>query len=287
MGKGSHYQNLKDKWVKKHQNLQQNLLKKHKDISKSLIFKQHLIGGLMLATTPFTSIMPATTSALQPVPTPVQQIYITTDQLVKTLKEKLPKEIRPLTQDEEKTIAEILSKSFHMPVATELNGIRLNRSYGLIGQEQHLRRYPGDTLGEHFENQMEENFYAPQGVAPGLGAWGYFADSKEQMTEQEKLREKYYIAIQTFLTPGWSKHVGEYGIFFKYRKMLVVNPDNGKTIVADIADAGPVEWTGKHLGGSPEVMKYLDRRDGRERGPVLYFFIDDPDGTIPLGPISL
>jgi hypothetical protein len=67
----------------------------------------------------------------------------------------------------------------------------------------------------------------------------------------------------------------------------VVNPDNGKAVVAVIGDAGPAAWTGKHLGGSPEVMVYLERKDGRQRGPVLYFFVDDPDDTIPLGPIEI
>ena len=75
--------------------------------------------------------------------------------------------------------------------------------------------------------------------------------------------------------------------FFMFHKMLVVNPDNGKTIVADIGDAGPAEWTGKSLGGSPEVMKYLERVDGAQKGPVIYMFIDDPNNNIPLGPVSL
>jgi hypothetical protein len=68
--------------------------------------------------------------------------------------------------------------------------------------------------------------------------------------------------------------------------MLVVNPHNGRAIVVVIGDAGPAEWTGKHLGGSPEVMKYLERVDGRARGPVLYFFIDDPEDRVPLGPVE-
>lgn len=69
--------------------------------------------------------------------------------------------------------------------------------------------------------------------------------------------------------------------------MLVVNPNNGKAIVADIADAGPAEWTEKHLGGSPEVMHYLERFDGKQKGSVLYFFIDDPDDKVKLGPIEM
>ena len=73
--------------------------------------------------------------------------------------------------------------------------------------------------------------------------------------------------------------------FFKFRKMIVVNPENGKGMVVVIGDAGPAQWTGKHLGGAPEVMSYLERQDGRARGPVLYYFIDDPEDKIPLGPI--
>jgi hypothetical protein len=69
--------------------------------------------------------------------------------------------------------------------------------------------------------------------------------------------------------------------------MLVVNPQNGKAVVAVIGDSGPAPWTGKHLGGSPEVMKYLQRYDGKQVGPVLYFFIEDPNNTVPLGPIGL
>ena len=68
--------------------------------------------------------------------------------------------------------------------------------------------------------------------------------------------------------------------------MLVVNPHNGKAIVVVIADAGPAQWTGKQLGGSPEVMKYLERYDGTQVRGVLYFFIDDPNNEVPLGPID-
>lgn len=114
-------------------------------------------------------------------------------------------------------------------------------------------------------------------MAPGLGAWGYIDD---------KLKEKYYIAVQTFLSKDFNSRLAEYRDFYKYRKMLVVNPNNGRTIIADIADAGPGEFTGKHLGGSPEVMYYLERFDGGQKGSVLYFFIDDPDDKIPLGPVK-
>jgi hypothetical protein len=142
----------------------------------------------------------------------------------------------------------------------------------------------------HFKNADDAQKYWSSGMAPGLGAWRYFTDASDALgvlTQEDIDREKYYIAVQTFLAPGFDSNTKEYTDFFKYRKMLVVNPQNGKAIVADIADAGPSPWTGKQLGGSPEVMSYLERFDGAQKGAVLYFFIDDPNDTIPLGPVNL
>jgi hypothetical protein len=142
-------------------------------------------------------------------------------------------------------------------------------------------------MATHFATADEAASYTASGMAPGRGAWGYFVPDGAQMTQKDSDREKYYIAVQTFLAPGFASNVRDYYNFFRFRKMLVVNPENGKAIVADIGDAGPAVWTGKQLGGSPEVMSYLDRHDGAARGPVLYFFIDDPNDTIPLGPVAL
>ena len=64
---------------------------------------------------------------------------------------------------------------------------------------------------------------------------------------------------------------------------MVVNTKNGNAVVADIADAGPAAFTGKHFGGSPEVMEYLGGLG--IKGVVLLFFIDDPENTIKLGPV--
>ena len=168
-----------------------------------------------------------------------------------------------------------------------MDGKRLNTTYGIIGQEQHLARFPGDNMFSHFDKPSEADKYWSYGMAPGLGAWRYFTNESGTLTQKDIDREKYYIAVQTFLSPGFDSNSKEYTDFFKYRKMLVVNPQNGNAVVADIADAGPSPWTGKQLGGSPEVMSYLERFDGAQKGAVLYFFIDDPNDTIPLGPVNL
>ena len=128
--------------------------------------------------------------------------------------------------------------------------------------------------------------YGGSGIAPGLGAWGYFVPSEAQFSNKDKLRERYYIAVQTFLAPGFAENVGKYRDFFKFRKMLLVNPKTGQAVVTVVGDAGPAEWTGKHLGGSPEVMHFVGYAKGPRKGPVLYFFIDDPKDEVPLGPID-
>ena len=128
--------------------------------------------------------------------------------------------------------------------------------------------------------------FGPAGIAPGLGAWGYFTPSKQAFTKEDEMRERYYLAVQTFLSPGFSERVREYRDFYKFRKMLVVNPKTGQAVVAVIGDAGPAQWTGKHLGGSPEVMHELGLAKGSRKGPVLYFFVDDPENKIPLGPVK-
>lgn len=285
------YKHLNERWRKKQGELQKQLWNKHRESLEWLSnnYKQLIsgsLGGLMLLSNASTNLSVPNVSASQNlIPKIDKKTFLISD-----LSNILPKEIRPLSLDEEQKISEVLSRDFGFGVTPELENKRLNRSYGLIGAEQHLARYPGDNMNTHFDPPAggDENakLYWSSGMAPGLGAWGYFAPSKNALTEKDIMREKYYIAVQTFLSKDFDSRFAEYRDFYKYRKMLVVNPNNGKAIVAVIGDAGPAEWTGKHLGGSPEVMKYLERVDGVQRGPVLYFFIDDANDKIPLGPIN-
>ena len=241
------------------------------------------LGGLMILTGQISNTLPSVPVAgTQPaIPNLDKKTFLISD-----LAQILPKDVGPLEAEEEQNICDILSRTYGIKVTPELEGKRLNRNYGLIGAEQHLTRYPGDNLSSHFDSDEDSKLYWQQGMAPGLGAWSYFASSKEALTQKDKEREKYYIAVPTFLSKDFNSRFAEYRDFYKYRKMLVVNPNNGRAIVADIADAGPAESTGKQLGGSPEVMHYLERFDGSLRGPVLYFFINDPDDKINLGPVT-
>jgi hypothetical protein len=289
MGKTPVYQKLADKWIKKHQELQGQFWAKHGEtiddfVNNTKNFAVGSVSALMLLSSPAAVLLPPSTALT------VQENILPVDKsvfLISDLSNIVPKEVRELTPEEEGSISEVLTRSFGFKVAPELSGIRLNRSYGYIGAEQHLMRYPGDSMATHFDKDEDAQAFGGSGMAPGLGGWGYFAPSQGQMTQKDSDREKYYIAVQSFLAPGFAEHTREYITFFKFRKMLVVNPQNGKAMVVVIGDAGPAAWTGKHLGGSPEVMHYLERVDGHQKGPVLYFFVDDPGDSIPLGPISL
>lgn len=281
--KKPHYEHLRKKWLSTHRRIQDKLWERHGETLRK--FAVGSIGGLMLLSNPAHQLITAPSSLAISLDDIVKDID-TNLILAKSLSEQVPKDVRSLYPEEEAKITDILSRSFNLQVVPELDRIRLNRNYGVIGAEQHLYRYPGDTLYNHLENTSDWAMYSQSGIAPGLGAWGYFAPSKEEFTEIIKLREKYYLAIQTFLVPGYAENVSKYRDFFKFRKMLVINPITGQSVVAVIGDAGPAEWTGKHLGGSPEVMHFLGLGEGMRKGPVLYFFIDDPENKVPLGPIK-
>jgi hypothetical protein len=283
------YEHLRKKWVQKHKNVVERVWDKHKDVARHLALSG--MSGMMLLTIPNAPLLLTDGQMNQTHVGEHEGAAPTFDKqgdLAKNLREMLPKdEVRKLTDDEDQKIAQTLTAQFGVSVKADIDGKRLNRTYGMIGAEQHLYRYPGDTPEQHAESAEDWAMYGRSGIAPGLGAWGYFTQSKDTMTELDKARERYYIAVPTFLSPGFSENVRMYRDFYKYRKMLVVNPKTGQSVMTDIADAGPAEWTGKHLGGSPEVMHLLGLGGGPRKGAVLYYFVEDPEDRIPLGPIEV
>ncbi len=199
--------------------------------------------------------------------------------LVNQLANILPPQVAPLTAAQEAKISQIIEEVWGIRAFGGLEGNHLNQTYGFIGAEQHLPRFPGDTVQQHGQ-------FLASGITPGLGGWGYFANSKKNLTPELENTERYYVAVQTLYLPDWQKRTAELSRWYKYRKVLVINPINGKSIVAAIADAGPASWTGKHFGGSPEVMAFLGLNVGKQKGPVILFFVDDPENKVPLGPVE-
>lgn len=277
--KKPHYEHLRKKWMAKTNDSSQNIIDKHlKNVALGSM------GGLMLLTSP--GVSPSNHLLAQDTNIKITGVEDKNAVLAAELIDKLPSEVRSLTPGEERAVLEVINKRLGISAKGELEGVRMNKNYGLIGGEQHLYRYPGDTVFAHSKNAADWAMFGGSGIAPGLGAWGYFAPSKEAFTPEDEERERWYIVTQTFLTPGFSENTAKYRDFYKYRKMVVVNPKTGQAVVGDIADAGPAEFTGKSFGGSPEVMHELGLARGPRKGAVLIFFIDDPENKIPLGPIQ-
>lgn len=248
---------LRSKLKLKHLTTRTTLLAHHPHVAKFLA-SSALAGTLLLApgqSTPTMAALPSPSiSEVSP--------YDLHNRLVEKLQSLLPGSVQPLSSQQESEISQTLHDLYGLHATAELEGNHLNTSYGLIGAEQHLMRFPGDVV---------------ENMAPGRGAWGYIEDPE---------KEKYYVAVQTLYLPDWSTRLAYLRDWYKYRKVVVVNPKNGKVIVAVIADSGPAAYTGKHFGGSPEVMEYLNMKDGKQKGPVVLFFVDDPADQIPLGPLE-
>lgn len=186
---------------------------------------------------------------------------------------------KTMTAEEEAEIITAITQLYGVSTTFELDRNRLPTYIGKMGLEQHLVRYAGDTIATH-------GVYLEEGIAPARGAFDYFAE-EGKTREQMEAQERYYIVLQTFMIQNWNKDWTVLKEWYKFRKFLVFNNQTGKAVVACLGDSGPATWTGKQFGGSPEVMAALGFYPKATRGDVFILFLDDPDNTAPLGPVSL
>lgn len=184
-----------------------------------------------------------------------------------------------LERETELYLEQQLSEILGFKVRSELEGKRLNHSIGIMGSEQHLIRFPGDELRDH-------DAYIEAGIAPNRGAFGWFTENG-QLTEKAILREKYYFAAQLMYLPEWNEKHPDLKPWYKFRKMIVINPAEQVAVVGVIGDAGPAMWVKKQFGGSPEVIREGKIWSPNSKGKVMILFVDDENDEIPLGPISL
>lgn len=199
--------------------------------------------------------------------------------LQRSVRASLPDTPQKLSASTSQLMTEKIKSVTSITAVSSLDGHELNSDYGLMGAEQHLARFPGDAISKHDE-------YQKHGMTARGGAFGYLAKSENELSQEDIQKEKYYVAVQTFISPGWNKNSHQYKEWIKHRKVLVVNPNNGKAVVAVVADVGPAKWTGKQFGGSPEVVYHVNNGVFSPKTTVLLLFVDDPENKVPLGPIS-
>lgn len=260
-------------------------------------------GGAALISASAMAATPVTLGSLPNVsgqtPTPIEQtfapeplgpVYVNIAEQFPTLVQgHLPEGLNQPSASQEEALTQLFQQRFGVTARAQLEGNRLNVTRGRMFGEQHLPLYPGDSIEQHRVNRVTGEVADPTanltGMVPGLPSWGYFAPNAASVTAEDVAREQWYIAAQTFLAPGWDERTQELYKWFKYRKVLVVNPETGQAVVACIGDAGPSPRLNRHFGGSNEVLIALDF--GRTRhGEVVVFFIDDPNNQIPLGPLT-
>ncbi len=273
--------NFKRKFPVAHQFLLEKGLElgKLRDHSAKVITAGALTGTLLLTPPTGTGSLPSPTAIVKSIDEVGNDSFaIPQEELISSLKAMLPEIVRPLSRDEEKKLETVIKNITGVDAKGGLEGEHLNTTYGYIGAEQHLKRYPGDILENHGP-------YYKEGIAPGLGAWGYFSRSKSEMNSDLIEKEKWYAVVQTLYLPDWSKRQPYLRDWYKYRKVMIVNTKNGNAAISVIADAGPAAFTGKHFGGSPEVMEYLGG-SRYKKGAVLLFFVDDPENKVKLGPVK-
>ncbi len=253
---------------------------KIREHSAKLIGTGALTGALLFNLPTELKLLPPSYEILQKFATAGSSTENSKEILVDTLSSSLPGRVRPLSRTEEKLLEQVFQNVIGVPARATLESEHLNTTYGIIGIEQHLRRFPGDRLQDHGGNKVIR-----EGMAPGLSAWGYFAQSKQALTKELEDTEKWYAVVQTLYLSDWDRRQPYLKNWYKYRKVLIVNTENGNAVIASIADSGPAAWTGKHYGGSPEVMQSLGG-SAYKKGPVIIFFVDDPENEVPLGPVE-
>lgn len=266
-------QGVLDRLKKRHQSVTARLIEKHAAARKFL--QASTIGGLLMLSSPSRPLLSAGTTAAQM----ATLGYMSREEIAEKLKqirELVPESPGKISETNSGLIEDILKTTLGVEATPNLDGHRLNHDFGFIGYEQHLKRFPGDRLELHGGELLA-------GMAPNLGAWGYLVNSQERLTAEDTLREKYYAAVQTLYLPEWELEAVKLKEWYKYRKVVVVNVDNGKAAIASILDAGPAKWTGKQFGGSPELMNYLELDRGMRKGKVLIWFIKN---DLPLGPVD-
>lgn len=261
------YHQIKRAFEEHHQRVVKDFSEKHKHVIKKVTDKgvslagAAIVAGALLATSP---------SEIKKVEATQKHETLAPTEMIKKVKGIIgDKEV--LTEKQELEVQDALSEQLGMNLKVTLDGNRLNEIYGYTGAEQHLYRWAGDSLSQHANLQKA-------GIAPLKGAFGYF-DNAEQ--------EEYYVAVQLHELPTWNQDWPKLKPWYRFRKVLVYNPDNNKAVVAVIGDSGPSKWTSKTFGCSPEIMQHLERVDGARKGHVVILFIDDKDNKIALGPVEM
>lgn len=150
---------------------------------------------------------------------------------------------------------------------------------GTIQALPHLKRFPHDTLDLHER-------YVEAGLAEHRSIFGWFMTGSTLSAEDE-MRERYFVSLPFTCQTEWQTHPQATSQWYKYRKVVVINPFDARAVVACVADATASSTLQYQLGGSPELIREGLFWSPAAVGRACTLFVDDPTNQIRLGPINL
>jgi len=197
------------------------------------------------------------------------------EKMINTLKQP----VGSLPREQSLYLEQQISDLLGFEVASELDQIHLPHTFGILAALPHLRRHPQDQITDH--PTMQE-----AGLAPHRSSFGWFTEMG-QLTQLAIEREKYFVSIQVDLLPEWRTSAQKLTEWYKYRKVVVINPVHELAVVACVGDFGPGNWIQHQFGASPEIVRHLGAWDLESQGKMFVFLVNDPTNKIALGPVKM
>lgn len=183
-----------------------------------------------------------------------------------------------LEEDSELYLEQQLSDILGIDVVATLDEHKLLYSTGTMQAEPHLKRSPTDSLAKH-ENLHEA------GINTNRSKFGWFT-TLQDFSQEVIDAEKYYISVPLYYYPDWNQNSSELKSWYRLRKIVVINPSEQIAVVGVVGNIGPNIVGRKQFGGSPELIQAGKIWSPHSAGKVLILFVDDPQNTVPLGPIN-
>ena len=184
-----------------------------------------------------------------------------------------------LDRESELYLEQQISEMLGFEVTNILEGHQLQYNTGKIKALPHLKRHPTDAVKSHEKYQQAS-------MSQKRGAFGWFLEQGKTTADTIQL-EKYYIALQLFYSPEWSSSPREIKKWYKYRKIVVLNPFDKVAVVCAVGSIGPQIPVRYQFGASPEVIVEGKFWSSQSNGRAIVLFVDDQQNSIPLGPLTL
>lgn len=182
-----------------------------------------------------------------------------------------------LEEESELYLEQQLSDILGIDLAVSLENQKLLFSTGIMKAVAHLKRSPTDSLEQHTNHHEAE-------ISKNRSAFGWFSSSSNFDLETIE-KEKYFITLPLYFHPEWSKDYDLIKKWYKFRKVVVINPHEHIAVVCSVADIGPSTYTRRQFGGSPELIRTGKIWSPKSAGRVLVLFVEDLENTVPYGPI--